>query len=407
MNVQTAQQQRQAFSATFPPMPDNAPQYMPAPMATNTSAMILHGDGMDRMFKIAEMMASGRATVPKHLQNNPADCLAVVMQATQWNLNPFAVAQKTFIAGSSGVLGYESQLIIALINNSGILVDRLRFEWDGPWEKIVGKFKEVTSNSKKDDNGNPKKFIVPAWNQADEHGLSCTVFATLRGDTTPTKLTLFMTQARTRNSTLWTEDPKQQLAYLAAKRFGRLHMPDVILGIYSPDELDDRAPKDMGPAEVVSEPAAPAADSAQIEAGKTEASKGREAFIAWWKQQTKASREAMHASLPEFERISKEADAKRTVADVAPKAQQAEQQRPAAQPAQAQPEPQPAAQAAAPEADPGITYADVLQKIQAAQSAQDIDALYLAADLIGAVPDQADQDQLSAMFEEVLGGMPQ
>jgi hypothetical protein len=139
MNIQTPQQMRQAFSATFPPMPDNAPQYMPAPMATNTSAMILHGDGMDRMFKIAEMMASGRATVPKHLQNNPADCLAIVMQATQWNLNPFAVAQKTHLV--NGVLGYEAQLIISLINNSGLLVDRLRFQWDGPWERIVGKFK--------------------------------------------------------------------------------------------------------------------------------------------------------------------------------------------------------------------------------------------------------------------------
>ena len=403
MNVQTAQQQRQAFSATFPPMPDNATQYMPATMATNTSAMILHGDGMDRMFKIAEMMASGRATVPKHLQNNPADCLAIVMQATQWNLNPFAVAQKTHLV--NGVLGYEAQLIISLINNSGLLVDRLRFQWDGPWDRIVGKFKEVESRTKKDDNGNPKKFIVPDWKQADEQGLSCTVFATLRGDTTPTELTLFMTQARTRNSTLWTEDPKQQLAYLASKRFGRLHMPDVILGIYSPDELDDRAPKDMGPADVVAanDSAAPAA-SAQLAAAKLEAAKGREAFLAWWKLQPKEDRAALHASLPEFERISKEADAKRTVvADVAPKA--AEPQRPAAQPAQAQPEP--AAQAAAHEEDPGITYADVAAKINAARSSRNTEDLYLAADLIGAVPDQAQQDQLSAMFEEVLGEIEQ
>ena len=29
-----------------------------------------------------------------------------------------------------------------------------------------------------------------------------------------------MKQARTRNSPLWTEDPKQQLAYLAGRRWG-------------------------------------------------------------------------------------------------------------------------------------------------------------------------------------------
>ena len=390
MNVQTPQQMRQAFSATFPPMPDNAPQYMPAPMATNTSAMILHGDGMDRLFKIAEMMASGRATVPKHLQNNPADCLAIVMQATQWNLNPFAVAQKTHLV--NGVLGYEAQLIISLINNSGLLIDRLRFQWDGPWERIVGKFKEVESRTKKDDNGNPKKFIVPDWKQADEHGLSCTVFATLRGDTTPTELTLFMTQARTRNSTLWTEDPKQQLAYLAAKRFGRLHMPDVILGIYSPDELDDRAPKDMGPADVVPQDSAAPADNARLEAACTEASKGREAFLAWWKLQSKEDRAALHPSLAEFERLSKEADAKRTVvADVTEK------------PAQAQPAPEAprAPQQEAPEADPAMTFALVSERLQAARKSRNLDDLFTAADLIGAVPDAGQQDQLSAMFEEI------
>lgn len=44
----------------------------------------------------------------------------------------------------------------------------------------------------------------------------------------------------TRNSTLWADDPRQQLAYLAVKRWARLFCPDVILGVYTPDELDDR-----------------------------------------------------------------------------------------------------------------------------------------------------------------------
>jgi hypothetical protein len=46
-----------------------------------------------------------------------------------------------------------------------------------------------------------------------------------------------MSQATVRNSTLWASDPKQQLAYLAVKRWARLYCPDVILGVYTPDEL--------------------------------------------------------------------------------------------------------------------------------------------------------------------------
>ncbi len=40
----------------------------------------------------------------------------------------------------------------------------------------------------------------------------------------------------TRNSPLWTSNPKQQLAYLALKYWARLYCPDVILGVYTPDD---------------------------------------------------------------------------------------------------------------------------------------------------------------------------
>ena len=62
-------------------------------------------------------------------------------------------------------------------------------------------------------------------------------------------LELLLAHARTRNSTLWADDPRQQLAYLAIKRWARLYCPDVILGVYSPDELNERGPaeKDITP----------------------------------------------------------------------------------------------------------------------------------------------------------------
>ena len=52
-----------------------------------------------------------------------------------------------------------------------------------------------------------------------------------------------------RNSPLWKSAPKQQLAYLAVKYWARLYCPEVILGVYSTDELEPtkRTIKDITP----------------------------------------------------------------------------------------------------------------------------------------------------------------
>ena len=125
----------------------------------SSAGMLMDSAMMDRAMSLARLMAGGRSTVPKHLQNNEGDCMAVVMQSMQWGMNPFAVAQKTHLV--NGALGYEGQLVNAVINNSGVLKDRLNFEWFGPWEKIVGKFKLIESKKHEDEHGRPKKFMVP------------------------------------------------------------------------------------------------------------------------------------------------------------------------------------------------------------------------------------------------------
>lgn len=209
---------------------------IPQNTSISATSLITQGDTFIRVMELAAVMAGGVATIPKHLQKNQADCAAVVMQALQWNMNPFAVAQKTHLV--NGVLGYEAQLVNAAITSIAPTKNRLNFEWFGDWSKIVGNFKELESRTKKDDDGHPKKYRVPAWDISAEKGLGVRVWATLKGENEPRALELLMTQARTRNSTLWADDPKQQLAYLAIKRWARLHTPDVILGVYTPDELE-------------------------------------------------------------------------------------------------------------------------------------------------------------------------
>ena len=233
---------------------------------TSTSALVLDGQSFQQIMDVAKVMCQGKATVPKHLQGNSADCMAVIMQSMQWKMNPFAVAQKTHLV--NGTLGYEAQLVNAVITSLAPTQDRLHYEWFGPWEKILGKFREGESKSKKDeDTGEAKKYRVPSWSMADENGLGVRVWATMKGEAEPRVLELLLIQARTRNSTLWADDPKQQLAYLATKRWARLHCPDVILGVYSPDELDEERPsvRDITPPRVSDQPKElPAYTDAQV-----------------------------------------------------------------------------------------------------------------------------------------------
>jgi len=203
----------------------------------NPFDVMFDDNSFNRLEKIASLMASGRSTIPKHLQGNVGDCFAITMQAFRWGIDPYAAAQKTHLI--NGIIGYEAQLVNAIIIKNAPVTGRPQYEWFGPWEKIIGKFKKVTSATKKDDNGKPKEYIVPDWDMKDETGLGIRVSATIQSEDQPRVLELLLTQVRTRNSTLWTEDPKQQIAYLAIKRWSRLHTPDVIMGVYTPDEIDD------------------------------------------------------------------------------------------------------------------------------------------------------------------------
>ncbi|MBT2054932.1 recombinase RecT [Enterobacter hormaechei subsp. hoffmannii] len=181
-----------------------------------TAAAIFSPEGMDRLVRFATLMADSKATVPAHLAGKPADCLAVTMQAAQWGMNPFAVAQKTHVV--NGTLGYEAQLVNAVVSSSNLLATRLNYRWDGDWSKV---------NGKTDKSPN----------------LTVTVWATLKGESEPRELTISMAQAGVRNSPLWEQDPRQQLAYLCVKRWARLNAPDVLLGVYTPDELQETAPR--------------------------------------------------------------------------------------------------------------------------------------------------------------------
>jgi hypothetical protein len=289
-------------------------------MDTSTSALMFMPERMTSMLAMAEVMASGMSTIPQHLRKNKGDCMAVCMQAAQWGMNPFAVAQKTHVV--NGTLGYEAQLVNAVVTTMAPTKDRINYEWFGNWDRIMGKFEERESKKKIDeDTGKPLKYRVPAWGIKDEEGLGIKVWATMKGENEPRVLTLLLVQCRTRNSPLWADDPRQQIAYLGVKRWTRLHCPDVLLGVYTPDELQDApVPRDMGAAEVVPPTGSTAADipPGLIRAAEQAAANGVAAYQKFWQATGPANRKLLADRHEGWKADATAADAARTV-DTDPK----------------------------------------------------------------------------------------
>lgn len=193
---------------------------------SSPASLILGTEQMKRMMSFADIMATGRVTVPKHLQNSPGDCLAITMQSVQWGMNPFAVAQKTHIV--NGALGYEAQLYNSVVCASGAIRGRFHYQFFGDWDK----------------------FRMGGFSKDTERGCGVNVGAVIRGENELTWLPMpvFMENCATRNSPNWKSKPQQQLCYVAVRDWTRLYTPDVILGVYAEDELEDSSPMPNNPA---------------------------------------------------------------------------------------------------------------------------------------------------------------
>ena len=170
-----------------------------------TSRDLLEDQNFDKLWRMAEALANSALSVPKELKGNIGDCLAIVTQAMIWGLNPFAVAQKAHVI--NGKLGYEAQLVNAVVMQSGAIRGSFSYEYEGD---------------------------------------RCRVGAVLRGESSITwGEWLSAASVQTKNSPLWKVNPKQQMGYLQVKNWARAYCPGALLGIYSTDELEglqDAAP---------------------------------------------------------------------------------------------------------------------------------------------------------------------
>jgi len=215
--------------------------------ALTSNDLIFAPNSMRDMDAIAQLMAQGVATVPEHLRQKPADCLAIVMQAAAWNMSPYQVAAKTHLV--SGTLGYEAQLINAVVSSSTAIQGRFHYEFSEGWERLAGKSRigPVQKINFKTKQPYTVEQPIADWTAEDEAGLWVKVGAVIAGEQDITwGEKLFLSGILVRNSPLWVTKPDQQISYLALKYWSRLYTPAVIMGVYTPEEIQafpDREPE--------------------------------------------------------------------------------------------------------------------------------------------------------------------
>lgn len=212
----------------------------------DSASFITNTELWDQVSRFAEAMTKADASIPTYLADNVGDCIAITMQSIEWRMNPFLVAQKTQL--TNGVLAYEDELINAIVNNCAPTTTRLQIEWVGDWDNIIGRVKAAESKTVDGDiDTDTVETYIKCWTDEEEKGLSVKVWATIIGEEKPRELTLGMTQVVTKNSQLWVEDPREHIAHLAIKRWARMHCPEVIIGIYTPEEIRARKAMSASP----------------------------------------------------------------------------------------------------------------------------------------------------------------
>lgn len=172
------------------------------PMVSRAKALM--PSNLVQAIKLAEFMSQA-TTLPKHLRENPGNCLSVIMLADRIGMDPFQVASKSYQTKADAPLAFESQLIAAAVNASGLLDGRLKISWDGE-----GKSR------------------------------TCTVVGRIKGeDEDRVKTSPKIDEIKVKNSPVWATDPDQQLAYYTQRSWARLYVPEATMGMMAPEEIQE------------------------------------------------------------------------------------------------------------------------------------------------------------------------
>lgn len=167
--------------------------------------------GTSDNFIMATHMAKALASstiVPQTFQKNDANCLIAIEQAQRLRVSPLMVMQNLYVI--QGRPSWSSKFLIAAINNSGKFDMELQFD------------------ETKDKAGKP--FSCTAW--------------TMKNGRRVEGMTVDMDMAKdegwlSKNGSKWKTMPQLMLRYRAASFFSSLNCPELTMGLYTREEMQD------------------------------------------------------------------------------------------------------------------------------------------------------------------------
>lgn len=165
--------------------------------------------------------------------NGLANCVIALNMASRLNADPLMVMQNLYLI--EGRPSWSSQFIMAAINSCGRF-SALRFELEDLGEKEVEYTEVVWENRQK--RNVTKKITL--------RDMSCVAFAVERetGERIESsKITMEMAVKEGwygKNGSKWQTMPEQMLRYRAASFFGRVYAPELLMGLRSSEEEQER-----------------------------------------------------------------------------------------------------------------------------------------------------------------------
>ena len=182
------------------PVPSIPQQSLPAiPSGSRMNALV--PNSLADALQLADVMAKA-SLIPKHLRDKPGDCLLVVMQAQRWGMDAISVAQCTSVVHDK--LCYEGKLVAAALYAMGAIDGRLTYEFSGTGDQRAVK---VTGRPR---GSGVDQFVegkVADWKTSNEN---------------------------------WKKQPDDMLVYRGTRQWARRYAPEALLGVYTPDELDEQ-----------------------------------------------------------------------------------------------------------------------------------------------------------------------
>jgi len=178
-------------------------------------AMLFDSAKFELLQRIAKVFSESDL-IPAHFQKHMPNTLVAIHMAMRLGVDPLMFLQQSLVVNSTP--GIRAQLVISLVNRSGLFVE---LDWE---------FKGKQQNDE--------------W--------ECECYATRKAS--GKRLTLSLTWAEvkaqgwlSRNNNPWLKQPAQMMRYRTAAMFARVYCPEVILGLYTNEELKDMQALDVTP----------------------------------------------------------------------------------------------------------------------------------------------------------------